>query len=293
MKVLKFIALTPLIFPLASCGGSGSTSEAHVHNFNQQVASEDYLASAASCTEVATYYYSCSCGEKGEETFAYGSVLPHSYDFKGICSACGDDVGIEVNTSTTFGTSSKEDKYYHFTAMQGSYNITYIGDPQTINVYDEEGTVVCSALDTDFSTSEAIYYIVVAKSETNSGSLRLVNTGHVHNYDYKGSCTVEGCDVSCLIELASWSTSCSPHNSNTYYCYTSLLPAGKYKYTYTASKPKSISVADADGNVLASDFSVEFTIAADNTRFYALILTGSYYTNSVSVQAVAQFTNQQ
>ena len=38
-----------------------------------------YLKSAATCTEKAVYYYSCSCGEKGTETFESGDVLAHSW----------------------------------------------------------------------------------------------------------------------------------------------------------------------------------------------------------------------
>lgn len=40
---------------------------------------EKYLASEATCIEKAKYYYSCSCGEKGLETFEYGEPLNHSF----------------------------------------------------------------------------------------------------------------------------------------------------------------------------------------------------------------------
>ena len=49
------------------------------HTFDKQVANEKYLASAATCTEAAKYYYSCSCGEKGTQTFTSGNALGHSY----------------------------------------------------------------------------------------------------------------------------------------------------------------------------------------------------------------------
>ena len=50
------------------------------HTYDRQVATQTYLKSAATCTEKAVYYYSCSCGEKGSETFAYGALLAHTYD---------------------------------------------------------------------------------------------------------------------------------------------------------------------------------------------------------------------
>ena len=54
----------------------------HTHTFDQKIATSAYLKSAASCTEAAVYYYSCTCGEKGSSTFAYGSTSEHVYDQK-------------------------------------------------------------------------------------------------------------------------------------------------------------------------------------------------------------------
>ena len=51
----------------------------HTHKFTEQSAAKDYLATAATCTKKATYYYSCSCGEKGTEAFEYGEPLNHSF----------------------------------------------------------------------------------------------------------------------------------------------------------------------------------------------------------------------
>ena len=49
------------------------------HTYDQQVAEETYLKSAATCTAKAVYYKSCTCGAKGTETFEYGDVLGHSF----------------------------------------------------------------------------------------------------------------------------------------------------------------------------------------------------------------------
>lgn len=51
----------------------------HTHTFDKQVTTEQYLAAAATCTQAATYYYSCACGEKGSTTFEHGNALGHSY----------------------------------------------------------------------------------------------------------------------------------------------------------------------------------------------------------------------
>ena len=61
--------------------GDGTlTAEYEVHTFDQQVATEKYLASDATCIAKATYFYSCVCGEKGTETFESGDTLGHDWD---------------------------------------------------------------------------------------------------------------------------------------------------------------------------------------------------------------------
>ena len=50
------------------------------HTYDQEVATDSYLATPATCTKQATYYKSCACGAKGTETFASGDLLPHAWD---------------------------------------------------------------------------------------------------------------------------------------------------------------------------------------------------------------------
>ena len=61
------------------CGYVIKAALGHTHNFNQKNTNETYLKSAATCTKKAVYYYSCTCGEKGTETFESGETAPHSY----------------------------------------------------------------------------------------------------------------------------------------------------------------------------------------------------------------------
>lgn len=49
------------------------------HTYNETVATSDYLATAATCTAKATYYYSCSCGAQGTDTFESGDYAAHDY----------------------------------------------------------------------------------------------------------------------------------------------------------------------------------------------------------------------
>ncbi len=52
-----------------------------IHNcdFKEKVASDIYKATGATCENKATYYFSCSCGEKGTETFKSGVAQGHSF----------------------------------------------------------------------------------------------------------------------------------------------------------------------------------------------------------------------
>ena len=62
------------------------------HDFSAQSTEEIHVASPATCTEYASYYYSCSvCGENGTQTFVSDEILPHAYDdaLDADCNRCG------------------------------------------------------------------------------------------------------------------------------------------------------------------------------------------------------------
>ncbi len=70
----------------------------HTHAYMNEVATEDFLKSAATCTDKAVYYKSCECGEKDMETFEYGELLPHTGGTatctdKAICTECEQEYG--------------------------------------------------------------------------------------------------------------------------------------------------------------------------------------------------------
>ena len=72
------------------CGGAYGDLVAH--SFTAEKAEEQYLKSAATCTAKAVYYKSCTvCGEKGTETFSYGTPLDHDWgEAKYTWSMVGD-----------------------------------------------------------------------------------------------------------------------------------------------------------------------------------------------------------
>ena len=98
------------------CGYVIEAQLGHTHVF-EEVATEAYKASDATCTAKATYYKSCACGEKGTATFEYGELADHNWTpatctAPKTCSACqateGDPLG------HTEGTEWKSDKDNHW-----------------------------------------------------------------------------------------------------------------------------------------------------------------------------------
>jgi len=47
------------------------------HTYDQKSTDSKYLVSEATCSSPAVYNFSCTCGEKGSETFTYGDPLGH------------------------------------------------------------------------------------------------------------------------------------------------------------------------------------------------------------------------
>ena len=63
-------------------------SAPHVHEFIERIADDAHVATAATCTDPAHYYFSCVCGEVGTDTFASGDPLGHAFK-DGACVVCG------------------------------------------------------------------------------------------------------------------------------------------------------------------------------------------------------------
>jgi len=123
-----------------TCSICGKTKEEvipvleHTHVFDQQIESDQFLASGATCTEAKKYYYSCGCGEKGTETFVVGEPLGHSFtnyvsNNDATCSADGtktakcdrcDEMDTVVDEGTklahTFASTWTTSAEYHWHA---------------------------------------------------------------------------------------------------------------------------------------------------------------------------------
>ena len=82
---MKRIALGLLLTVLCA---AAFTSCGHGHVYDQRESTDEFKKADATCTDVAVYYYSCLCGERGEETYEHGAFAPHTLAH-GVCSDCG------------------------------------------------------------------------------------------------------------------------------------------------------------------------------------------------------------
>ena len=119
------------------CGASytdGKDSTEHTHEYNQTNVDDEYLAISASCENMATYYYSCSCGEKGTATFTTGNPLGHrDADDNSLCDRCSDSYtdGKDIESGALLYELSADSSFYYVTGFDGrSANIEI---PKTYN----------------------------------------------------------------------------------------------------------------------------------------------------------------
>ncbi len=64
-------------------------AEGHTHSYTEKNTDSKYLSRGATCKIAAQYYFSCSCGEMSEETFASGEPLFYHDSKNGACIMCG------------------------------------------------------------------------------------------------------------------------------------------------------------------------------------------------------------
>ena len=134
---------------LLSACGQGNT--AHQHKFDQKNTTAQYLKTEADCVSPAFYYYSCSCGKAGEETFFDGRRLEHDFSAEVVA----DEYAIES------GNCIKGGVYYKSCIYCGKkgYDFTiFHSGPIEKHEYTQEvpdGAFIHSEAT---ATSAAVYY---------------------------------------------------------------------------------------------------------------------------------------
>ncbi|MBQ2714761.1 MAG: InlB B-repeat-containing protein [Clostridia bacterium] len=113
----------------------------HTHDFSKKVESATYLKSNATCTTGTIYFYSCSCGEKGQTTFEVGDKLPHNfeiyvYNYDAKCGVNGTEFAYCTRGCGTTDTREKQN-----TALSHSFT-EYVSDQNA--TYESDGTKTAS-----------------------------------------------------------------------------------------------------------------------------------------------------
>ena len=109
--------------------GCNAGDTEHTHDYSRKAVEDQYLKAAATCTSAAEYYYSCACGEKGEESFRDGKSLGHDYTVK-----AEDSQYIKTEK-----TCQQEAEYFYSCANCGgagreTFTVEGLGD----HVFDQE-----------------------------------------------------------------------------------------------------------------------------------------------------------
>ncbi len=119
----------------------GDKSDLANHVFDQEVAEENYLASAAACGKKATYYKSCVCGAVGSETFESGDEASHVYSEEWVT-----DNTQHWHECTCGDKSDLADHVYDQEVVDEKYLLSVATCTQKATYYK---SCVCGAIGTD------------------------------------------------------------------------------------------------------------------------------------------------
>ncbi len=227
------------------------------HTYDKEVATETYLASAATCTAKATYFKSCVCGEKGTETFQSGSALGHSY-VENVCSREGCSASLTeaevLDLLFALGKGKSLEGTYKLTgtiskvvdAFNSQYNnITFdmtVGE-KTVQAY----RLAC--------TQEVANTLFVGAQVTVTGEL----TRYYDTYEFKENCTASN------ITLPTYAVSSTIENGTI----TGLAA------TYTCGETATFTVSANTGYKVQSVkvYGTALQAAADGS--YSFVVTGN------------------
>ena len=150
-KLAYLILITMVLLTLSSCketpSDEGGADEPHVCEFNVKSPKSKYIKYRSTCTQLAEFYYSCSCGEMGTETFSYGDYAGH--DYKKVVDEKYLLVEATVKTSAIYNKSCSK---CGFVGEE-----TFIHGSSIALTEEERGYVPTSVTVTLYDTLESVY----------------------------------------------------------------------------------------------------------------------------------------
>lgn len=160
--VMLSIACILALGVLSACGGtsgspSGSPSPStgtptpsvppHTHSYVLEITGSSHLAAPATCTEPATYYKSCECGENGTDTFTSGEPQ-HNFN-----KEIAEEEFVKVEATTCGGIS-----VYYKSCECGAKGTETFSLPPAGHVFDQEDASRAQYLVTPATCTEAAVY---------------------------------------------------------------------------------------------------------------------------------------
>ncbi len=237
------------------------------------------------CTESGTYYVSVSVQT---DTTAYVYVaITHEceYDFKGVCGVCGDDVSVAVTDpySEQLTVYAGNVGYYKVhTYKDTKYILSYPADVISVKLYTDNGEVTETdpTADVYFDPTTGTYFnknedgtiYVVATVLQDAGPV--VGVAHVHEYDFKGDCTVTNCGVTAATSIKSFNSAINATwvTGETYY-YSFYMTAGRFYNVVLEGLECDWVVKNGENVEIFQDDAVCFTLGEDATCY--LIVTAT------------------
>ena len=218
------------------------------HTCNSDIQSDTYRKSAATCTDAAVYYKSCSwCGAAQSGTFTSGSALGHNYvngswswgndGHSATCTrTCSNDANHKSSVSVTFGNGITS-------AQQVAPKCTEMGTTRYTATATVEGTQYSATMDVIDIAALGHSYGAGAWSWADDGhsATCTLTCSHDANHTSSKSVTLGNGITSVLTEAAT----CSKKGSHTYTATTTVE-----NVEYSDSK----EVADIDINPLNHNY---------------------------------------
>ncbi|MDE5562017.1 MAG: leucine-rich repeat domain-containing protein [Clostridiales bacterium] len=163
--ILSVLAVFACVFAFVACGekveskptsGSdenGEVNSNHTHAFVVKSTDAKFLKFTATCTQKAVYYYSCKCGEKGDEYFEHGEINPDVHT----------EVVDETVAPTCTQTGLTEGKHC---SVCSTIIIAQSTVPTVEHNYVDWQCVVCNAIDSNAPVTEGLEFVEISNWNT-------------------------------------------------------------------------------------------------------------------------------
>ena len=157
------------------CACGNIKQSVHTHAYNQKNTSIQYVKTHASCTSAAVYYYSCTCGERGSDTFTSGTALGHTFTTKNT----------SINYLKSYATCTSPAYYYYSCYCGAMGNSTFSSGTVLGHTYDQRSTDTKYLKSGSTCTSPAYYYYSCRCGASGSATFTYSSSlGHEYGDDY-------------------------------------------------------------------------------------------------------------